>query len=108
MASYIILAGFTEQGIRNVKETTLRAEAFRESAKKLGCSVREIYWTLGQYDIVSVVDSPDEASITALALAIGSGGNVRTQLLRAFTQNEMKAILGKLNAKPAKKAAIPA
>jgi len=108
MASYIMLAGFTEQGIRSVKETSVRADAFRESAKKMGVTVREIYWTLGQYDIVSVVDSPDEGSVTALALALGAAGNVRTQLLRAFTQNEMKGILGKLNAKAPKKAAVPA
>jgi len=108
MANYIILAGFTDQGIRNIKETTTRADAFRDTAKKMGVTVREIYWTLGQYDIVTVVDAADEASATALALAIGSGGNVRTQLLRAFNQNEMKGILGKLNAKAPKKSAIPA
>ena len=108
MASYIILAGFTDQGIRSVKETTLRADAFRESAKRLGVTVREIYWTLGQFDIVSTVDSPDEASVTALALGIGAAGNVRTQVMRAFTQNEMKGILGKLNAKAPKKVPVPA
>lgn len=103
MASYIILTGFTDQGIRNVKETTTRADGFRETAKKFGVSVKEIYWTLGQFDIVSTVESPDEASVTALALAVGSGGNVRTQVLRAFTQNEMKGILGKLEGKGAAK-----
>ncbi len=45
---------------------------------------KEIYWTLGQYDIVAIVDSPDELSVTALALALGSGGNVRTQVMRAL------------------------
>ena len=96
MANYIILAGFTDQGIRNVKETTARADMFREAAQKFGVSTKEIYWTLGQYDIVAIVDSPDELAVTALALALGSGGNVRTQLMRAFTQNEMKGVLGKL------------
>jgi len=110
MANYIILAGFTEQGIRNVRETTTRADAFRDMAKKLGVATREIYWTLGQYDVVALVDAPDEGSVTALALALGSGGNVRTQVMRAFTQNEMKGILGKLSGgkAAAKKAAVPA
>ena len=110
MASYIILSSFTDQGIRNIRETTQRADAFRESAKRFGVTVREIYWTLGQFDITAVVDSPDEASITTLALAIGSAGNVRTQVMRAFTQNEMKGILGKLAGGKAaqKKVAVPA
>ena len=108
MATYLILAGFTDQGIRNVRDTTVRAEAFREGAKKLGVTVREIYWTLGQYDVVAIVDSPDEGSVTALALALGSGGNVRTQLMRAFNQNEMKGILNKLASKAPKKATVQA
>ena len=108
MATYLIMAGFTDQGIRNVKETTTRADAFRESAKKLGVTAREIYWTLGQYDVVAIVDSPDDSSVTALALALGSGGNVRTQVMRAFNQNEMKGILNKLSSKAPKKAAATA
>ena len=108
MATYVVLNTFTEQGIRSVKDTTSRANAARDLAKKFGVTMKEVYWTLGQYDIVSVVDSPDEGSVTALALALGAAGNVRTQLLRAFTQNEMKGILGKLNAKAPKKAAVPA
>jgi uncharacterized protein with GYD domain len=110
MANYIILAGFTDQGIRNVRETTARADAFREMAKKFGVTTRDIYWTLGQYDVVALVDSPDEASITTLALALGTAGNVRTQVMRAFTQSEMKGILAKLSQKTttAKKVAVPA
>jgi uncharacterized protein with GYD domain len=58
--------------------------------------VKEIYWTLGEYDVVSVFEAPDEASITALCLAIGQAGNVRTQMLRAFNKEEMKGVLAKL------------
>ena len=96
MANYIILSSFTDQGIRNVRETTQRADAVRELGKKFGVSFKEIYWTLGQYDVCAIVEAPDEQTITALALALGSGGNVRTQVMRAFNQNEMKGILGKL------------
>ena len=110
MANYIILASFTDQGIRNIKETTARADAFRETAKKFGVTVKEIYWTLGQYDIVSVGEAQDEAAVTALALAVGAGGNVRTQVMRAFTQNEMRGILSKVAGKSSaqKKVAVPA
>ena len=103
MATYIILSSFTDQGIRNIAETTNRADAVREVAKKFGVATKEIYWTLGRYDVVALFDSPDDASITALALALGSQGNVRTQVLRAFNKDEMKGVLGKLSAGKATK-----
>ncbi len=96
MATYIVLTNFTDQGIRNAKETTKRAEAVREMAKKFGVSVKEFFWTLGSYDVVAIFEAPDDASMTALGLAIGAGGNVRTQTLRAFSKEEMNGILRKL------------
>ena len=105
MATYICLSSFTEQGIRNVKDTTSRADAVRESAKKYGVNVKDIYWTLGNVDVVGIFEAPDEASITAFALALGSSGNVRTQMLRAFTKEEMKGVLKKM---AGGKVAVPA
>jgi uncharacterized protein with GYD domain len=96
MATYIVLSNFTDQGIRNIRDTTTRADAMREMAKKFGVNVREVYWTLGEYDVVTVFEAADEASITALSLAIGQAGNVRTQMLRAFNKDEMKEVLAKL------------
>lgn len=96
MAKYIALASFTDQGIRNVKETVKRADAVREAARKYGCEMSQIYWTLGHYDLVTIIDAQDEASATAFAIAIGSAGNVRTQTLRAFTREDMAGIVGKL------------
>ncbi|HQY27510.1 MAG TPA: GYD domain-containing protein [Burkholderiaceae bacterium] len=96
MAKYIALASFTDQGIRNVKDSVKRADAVREAARKYGCEMSHIYWTLGNYDLVTIIDAQDEASATAFAMAIGSAGNVRTQTLRAFSREEMGAILGKL------------
>ena len=96
MASYISLLQFTEQGVRNVKDTTKRADGVRASAKKFGVKVTEIYWTLGSYDVVAIFEAPDDTSITALALSLGSSGNVRTQVLRAFDRDEMQDILAKL------------
>lgn len=96
MATYIVLGNFTDQGVRNVKETTKRAEALRGMGKKLGVTVKDVYWTLGQYDVACIVDAPDDAAITALGLSIGALGNVRTQCLRAFTADEIGGILGKL------------
>jgi len=96
MATYIVLGQFTDQGIRNVKETTQRAEAFKEAAKQLGVIAKAVYWTLGQYDLVTIVEAPDDASVTALLLSAGALGNVRTQSLRAFSADEMGQILGKV------------
>jgi uncharacterized protein with GYD domain len=96
MATYVMLANFTEQGIRTVEDTTKRADAFREQAKASGATVRDIYWTLGQYDIVAIADAPDELAMTALGLGLGKSSNVRTQTMRAFSQAEMTAILAKV------------
>ena len=96
MATYMMLGQFTEQGIRNVKDTTKRAEALKEMARKVGASVKELYWTLGPYDVAAVVEAPDDLSATALFLSVGALGNVRTQTLRAFTSEEMGRVLGKM------------
>jgi uncharacterized protein with GYD domain len=97
MATYLVLGNFTDQGIRNVKETAKRAEALRGMAKKVGANVKDVFWTLGQYDVACVVDAPDEAAITALGLSIGALGNVRTQCLRAFNSDEIAPILGRIS-----------
>lgn len=96
MATYIVLFSFTDQGIRNVKDTTKRAETFRETAKKLGVTVKEIYWTLGQYDGVASLEAPDAAAVTAVSLSMGALGNVRMQTLPAFSAGEMGDILSKM------------
>ena len=96
MATYIGLANFTDQGIRNIKDTTKRADAFKELAKSLGATVKDVYWTLGQYDVAAVVEAPDDAIVTALGLTLGKSGNVRTQTLRAFSRADMDAVLGKV------------
>ena len=96
MATYIVLNTFTDQGIRNVRDTTKRADQVRKMAKSFGVTVKDIYWTLGAYDVVTVFEAKDEASITAFSLAVGSAGNVRTQMLRAFDRDEMKTVLAKM------------
>ncbi len=96
MATYIALSSFTDQGVRDVKNTTKRADAVQAAAKKFGAKMTQIYWTLGQYDLVAIIEAPNDESATAFALAIGAAGNVRTQSLRAFSKEEMNAILAKM------------
>jgi uncharacterized protein with GYD domain len=97
MAKYLMLMNFTEQGIRNVKDTVKRADAFRALAKKHKANVKEVLWTLGQYDGALVIEAPDDETMTALALSSGQLGNVRTQVLRAFTADEMGPILSSMS-----------
>jgi len=96
MATYIVLGNFTDQGIRSVKDTTKRADGVKELAKKFGCNVSQIFWTLGQYDVVTITEAPNDEAATAFGLAVGANGNVRTQSLRAFSKDEMNAILAKV------------
>jgi uncharacterized protein with GYD domain len=96
MATYISLISFTDQGIRNVKQSPERAQAFRDMVEKAGATVKAIYWTLGNYDIVAITDVPDDATAMTLLLTTGSIGNIRTQTLKGFSAEEMAPILAKL------------
>ena len=96
MATFVVLASFTEQGISNVKETINRAEAFKEMAKTAGVTVKDMYWTLGRHDIVVTCEAPDDETLTALMLSVASRGFVRSETLRAFSFEEMKKVLGKM------------
>jgi uncharacterized protein with GYD domain len=96
MATYILLANFTDQGVRNAQDSPKRADAFKEMAKKCKANVKDLYWTLGQYDAVTIVEAPDDMTATALALSLGKLGNVRTQTLPAFSAADMKTIIGKM------------
>jgi uncharacterized protein with GYD domain len=96
MATYILLVNFTEQGVRNAKDTPKRADAFKEMAKKSGANVKDLYWTLGQYDAVTILEAPDDMTATAVALSLSKLGNVRTQTLPAFSAADMKKIIDKM------------
>ncbi|MFF0789393.1 GYD domain-containing protein [Streptomyces spiralis] len=95
MQTYISLLNWTDQGIRNYKDTAKRAEAFGAAVEKLGAKLLNIYWTVGPYDLVAVVEAPDDETATAAFLQIGGVGNVRTTTLRAFGREEMNRIIGK-------------
>ena len=95
MAAYIALLQYTDQGIRNVKDTTKRAAAATEAAAKLGVKFTDLFWTLGHYDLAIVAEAPDDETMTALMLKLASLGNVKSQTLRAFRSPEMAAILKK-------------
>jgi uncharacterized protein with GYD domain len=96
MATFVSLVNWTDQGIRNVKDTIQRYERGEELANKHGVSNEQIYWTVGPYDMVFIAQAPDAESITAYLLELGSAGNIRTTTLRAYNREEMNATLEKL------------
>ena len=93
MPTYIGLMKWTEQGIRKVKESTKRAKDFQELAAKANVKVREIHWTMGRYDVVVVMEAPDDHAVSRLMLALGTLGNVKSETLRAYSAKEMAEIL---------------
>ena len=96
MAIYLIMGKFTSQGIKNVKETTARAHRFKEIAAGYGVKVLEVYWLMGEYDVVNIVEAEDEKSVSALLLDFGVLGNVTTTTFRAYTREDMDAIVDKM------------
>ncbi|GAH58941.1 unnamed protein product [marine sediment metagenome] len=96
MATYIILLRFTQQGIKNIKESPDRVDAAKQTFRAMGAEVKEFYSVMGKYDTVLVVEAPDDETIAKLTLAIGSLGNVRTETLRAFTEDEYRKIIADL------------
>ena len=94
--TYIVLGNWTDQGIRNIKETLTREDAVREMSERVGCRVKEVYRTMGRHDWMFVVEAPDDATMTAFLLALGSGGNSRSETLRAFTRSEVEAIVARI------------
>ena len=96
MITYAVLVNFTDQGIRAAKDTVKRAGAFTDMAKKFGVTTKEVFWTQGRYDIVVIVEAPDELSATAASLSLSALGNVRTESLRAFSASDMKAIVANM------------
>ncbi len=95
MATFIALINFTHQGETHAKDSPQRADAFRSKAEKLGCKVKDIFWTLGSYDGVLVLEAPDDESAAAALLSLDALGNVRTQTLRAFSAAEIKAVVAR-------------
>jgi uncharacterized protein with GYD domain len=97
MPRYIATVKFTPQGASSIKDTSKRASAFKSAAKKLGVKVTDVYWTLGPFDGILVMEADDEQAVTAAMLQLASQGNVQTQTARAFNANEIDEIVSRIN-----------
>jgi uncharacterized protein with GYD domain len=96
MPTYVTLFNWTDQGIRNVRDTVDRYDRSTDLAEKHGVRFEQVYWTVGPYDIVGIAEAPDDESISAFFLELSSAGNLRTTTLRAYDREEMRGVLERL------------
>lgn len=95
MATYIALIDWTEQGVKGFRESVDRYEAAREHFEQMGVRLTQVYWTLGGHDIVAVAEADDDETMAAATLMLGAQGNLRTTTMRAFSAEEMRAVIAK-------------
>lgn len=93
MPTYINLINYTDQGIRNIKDSPKRLDAAKKLLKELGGEMKAFYLTLGTYDIVTLIEAPNDEGVTKFVLALASAGNVRTTTLKAFPEAEYRKII---------------
>jgi uncharacterized protein with GYD domain len=96
MSTYVVLMNWTDQGIKTVKETVQRRDRADAQAERHGASIKQVYWTVGPYDLVVILEAPDDESATAMLLELSSAGNLRTTTLRAYDHDQMQGILQRL------------
>ncbi|MBX6315505.1 MAG: GYD domain-containing protein [Isosphaeraceae bacterium] len=93
MARYIVLYRFTDQGLKNIKDTVKQADEHRKEQEARGFTVHGVYWTQGSYDLVAIIEAPSEEAMVAGLFNIAEAGNVRSETLRAFDAAEMQRIV---------------
>ena len=96
MATYIVLLHYTQQGVEKIKESPARLDAAKKAFQAMGAELKQWYLVMGQYDAVVVGEAPDDETVAKLALAIGSQGSIRTETLRAFTEDEYRKLIAAL------------
>ena len=96
MAKYIMLVNWTEQGIRNIKDSAKRLDAGRALAKEQGCVLESFFMTMGSFDMVSVTEVPDDETVARYVVTLGSEGNLRTVTLKAFPEQTYRTIIAEL------------
>lgn len=96
MPTYISLANWTDQGITNVKEAPQRVDAFKKAVEAAGGKVKGFYLTMGKYDVVTIVDLPSDEAAATIVLSTSSKGNVRTETMKAFPEDQFRNIIAKV------------
>jgi len=96
MPTFITLLNYTQQGMKNIKDGPARLDKAKETYKAMGAEIKGFYLTMGRHDAVVVIEAPDDETIAKVTLAIGSQGNISTETLRAFPENEYRQIIAAL------------
>ncbi|MDK1490154.1 GYD domain-containing protein [Sinorhizobium sp. 7-81] len=96
MTTYVVLLNWTEQGIKNVRESPKRLDAAKKVLTEMGGSFKDFYLTMGEYDMVAICEAPDDAVAARFALTLGMNGNVRTRTLKAFPEAAYRELIGTL------------
>ena len=96
MPNNVVLINWTEQGVKNARDTVNRYQQARSAFQGLGLQFQSVFWTIGRYDIVTVVEAPDDQSLSAALLQLAGQGNLRTETLRAFNEQEMQQVIERL------------
>jgi uncharacterized protein with GYD domain len=96
MPTYVTLMNWTDQGVRTAKESVQRRDQAEGLAQKYGASIEHVYWTVGPYDLITIIEAPDDESATSMLLELGTAGNLRTTTLRAYDREEMSGIIQRL------------
>ncbi len=96
MPTYVSLFRFTDQGIRNIKESPARLDAAKKAFQAAGAELKQFYLMMGQYDILLIAEAPDDETVGRVALSLGSMGNVRTETFRAFPESEFRKLIASL------------
>ena len=97
MATYLMLLNWTDQGMKNIKESPKRMDAAKQLAKDLGGEIKTVFMTQGSFDLVFVAEMPNDEKVAAFVLRLGSLGNVRTTTLKAYSEDDYRKIIGGLN-----------
>ncbi len=95
MATYVVLMNWTDQGMKAAGNTVDRYEAAKQDLAQRGVTIKDIYWTMGAHDIVTVVEAADDETATAGLLRLASQGNLRTTTMRAFNAEEARGVIEK-------------
>ena len=96
MATYISLINWTQEGIKKVKDSPQRFDAFKKALEAAGGKVVGFYLTMGRYDLVLIMEGPSDEAAAALALSTASRGAIRTETMKAFTEDQYRAIISKV------------
>jgi uncharacterized protein with GYD domain len=96
MPTYINLANWTDQGIKNIKDAPMRMDAFKKAVEAAGGKLKGFYFTMGRYDIITIIDAPSDEALANIVLNTGSKGSVRTETMKAFTEEQFRNMVTKI------------